>query len=57
MKRRISTAKRIVAVALAATVAVSLTGCKKRKNNCGCHLQGGLNACSRLRRMATITHT
>ena len=33
MKRRISTAKRIVAVALAATVAVSLTGCKKRKNN------------------------
>lgn len=32
MKRRISTAKRIVAVALAATVAVSLTGCKKRKN-------------------------
>ena len=33
MKRRVSTAKRIVAVALAATVAVSLTGCKKRKNN------------------------
>lgn len=33
MKRRISTAKRIVAVALAATVAVSLAGCKKRKNN------------------------
>lgn len=32
MKRRVSTAKRIVAVALAATVAVSLTGCKKRKN-------------------------
>ena len=32
MKRRASTAKRIVAVALAATVAVSLTGCKKRKN-------------------------
>ena len=23
----------------------------------GKHLQGGLNACSRLRRMATITHT
>lgn len=33
MKRRVSTVKRIVAVALAATVAVSLTGCKKRKNN------------------------
>lgn len=33
MKRRVSAAKRIVAVALAATVAVSLTGCKKRKNN------------------------
>ena len=33
MKRRVSTAKRLVAVALAATVAVSLTGCKKRKNN------------------------
>lgn len=33
MKRRVSVAKRIVAVALAATVAVSLTGCKKRKNN------------------------
>ena len=33
MKRRVSTAKRIVAVALVATVAVSLTGCKKRKNN------------------------
>lgn len=33
MKRRVSTAKRIVAVALAATVAVPLTGCKKRKNN------------------------
>ena len=32
MKRRVSTAKRIVAVALAATVAVSLTGCKKRKD-------------------------
>lgn len=32
MKRRVSAAKRIVAVALAATVAVSLTGCKKRKN-------------------------
>lgn len=32
MKRRVSTAKRIVAVALAATVAVSLNGCKKRKN-------------------------
>ena len=32
MKRRVSTAKRIVAVTLAATVAVSLTGCKKRKN-------------------------
>lgn len=32
MKRRVSTAKRIVAVALAVTVAVSLTGCKKRKN-------------------------
>lgn len=32
MKRRVSTAKRIVAVALAATVAVSLAGCKKRKN-------------------------
>lgn len=32
MKRRVSTAKRVVAVALAATVAVSLTGCKKRKN-------------------------
>ena len=31
MKRRVSTAKRIVAVALAATVAVSLTGCKKKK--------------------------
>lgn len=34
MRRRVSVAKRIVAVALAATVAVSLTGCKKRKNNC-----------------------
>ena len=33
MRRRVSVAKRIVAVALAATVAVSLTGCKKRKNN------------------------
>lgn len=33
MKRRVSAAKKIVAVALAATVAVSLTGCKKRKNN------------------------
>jgi len=32
MKRRVSAAKKIVAVALAATVAVSLTGCKKRKN-------------------------
>ena len=31
MKRRVSAAKKIVAVALAATVAVSLTGCKKEK--------------------------
>ena len=33
MKRRVSAAKKIIAVALAATVAISLTGCKKRKNN------------------------
>ena len=31
MKRKVSAAKKIVAVALAATVAVSLTGCKKKK--------------------------
>ena len=33
MKRRVSAAKKIVAVALAATVAVSLTGCKKKKKH------------------------
>lgn len=36
MKRRVSAAKKIVAVALAATVAVSLTGCKKRKKQHQC---------------------
>lgn len=34
MKRRVSTAKRIVAVALAATVAVSLTGGDKNTGTC-----------------------
>lgn len=36
MRRRVSVAKRIVAVALAATVAVSLTGCKEEEKQYQC---------------------